>query len=83
MAGKTRTSDARIVVRTVCCVILILRNDLVVLCDLTASTWLLGQQADVSNYILHFSIRQLTSPRMHGAEDDPVFNGPQQFFVGF
>jgi hypothetical protein len=20
---------------------------------------------------------------MHGAEDDPVFNGPQQFFVGF
>jgi saccharopine dehydrogenase-like NADP-dependent oxidoreductase len=20
---------------------------------------------------------------MHGAKDDPVFNGPQQFFVGF
>jgi len=62
---------------------LILRNDLVVLCDSTASTWLLGQQANVRYYILHFPIRQLTSPRMHGAEDDSVFDGPQQFFVGF
>src|SRR6185436_3710026 len=83
MAGKARTSDNRIVVRTVCCVILILRSDLVVLCDSTALTWLLGQQADVGHHVLHFSVCQLTSPRMHRAEDDPVFNGPQQFFVGF
>jgi hypothetical protein len=43
----------------------------------------LRQLTNIGHYILHFPIRQLTSPRMHGAEDDPVFNGPQQFFVGF
>jgi hypothetical protein len=46
-------------------------------------TPLLGQQTNVGHHVLHFPVCQLASPRMHGAEDDPVFNGPQQFFVGF
>lgn len=44
---------------------------------------LLGQEANISHYVLHFSVRQLASLGMHGTEDDSMFDGPQQFFVRF
>lgn len=36
---------------------------------------LLGQQADIGHHVLHLTVRQLSAPRMHGAEDDSVFDG--------
>jgi hypothetical protein len=38
---------------------------------------LLRQEADVSQHILHFSVGELPSPRMHRAEDDAVFDRTQ------
>lgn len=41
-------------------------------------TWsLLRQHTDVRHDVLHFSIGELTTPRMHRAVDDAVLDGSQ------
>lgn len=37
---------------------------------------LLRQEANVRQYVLHFSIGELPTPRMHRTEDDAVLDSP-------
>lgn len=42
---------------------------------------LLRQEANVGQYVLHFSISELPTPRMHRTEDDTVLDGSQELLI--
>jgi hypothetical protein len=46
------------------------------------SSCLLRQEANVGHDVLHFSVGELPSPGMHGAEDNAVLDGSQQLIIG-